>query len=444
MFIVSIIGRPNVGKSSLFNRIIGKRVAVVDDMPGVTRDRHYHDASWNGCSFMVVDTGGLEHATEEGMAREIDKQVMIACEESDVILFLVEAVVGPTNQDVLIAKGLRKHDKNKVVLVINKAESKQAAFELGAFYSLGFSPVFPVSSLHGKGVGDLLDHVCDMLRHVEKPIVTTIDKEGCLRVAIVGRPNSGKSSLLNRLVKKERMIVSAAPGTTRDSIDTEIDHDGTPIILIDTAGLRKKSRVDDDVEYYCNIRALESVKRSDLCLLMVDAADGIQEQDLRIVKHIQSNHKGFILCWNKWDLVEKDHMTFDHLVAQTRKTYRELRHVPMVSISALTGQRASHVLDLAVDVYKRMTTQVPLEGLREKVKEWTMLHPHPVTANEALRILSCDQFVARYPVFRFFAKNAKNARASYKRYLENKIYENYGFDGCPVVIEFHNPRSTHK
>jgi GTP-binding protein len=236
------------------------------------------------------------------------------------------------------------------------------------------------------------------------------------------------------------MIVSSAPGTTRDSIDTEIDHNGTPIILIDTAGLRKKSHVNDDVEYYCNIRALESVKRSDLCLLMVDAADGIQEQDLRIVKHIQTNHKGFVLCWNKWDLVEKDHMTFDHLAAQSRKSYRELRHVPMMSISALTGQRTAQVLDLAVKVYKRMTALVPLDGFREKVKEWTRLHPHPVTANEAMRIISCDQFVARYPVFRFFAKNARNARASYKRYLENKIYENYEFDGCPVVVEFHNPR----
>ena len=443
MFTVSIIGRPNVGKSSLFNRIIGKRIAVVDGMPGVTRDRHYHDAAWNGCSFMVVDTGGLEHTTEEGMAREIEKQVMIACEESDVILFLVEAMVGPTSLDALIAKGLRKHDKNKVVLVINKAESKQAAFEVGSFYTLGFGEGFPVSSVHGKGVGDLLDHVCGLLREVKKPVVTTIDKDGCLKIAIVGRPNSGKSSLLNRLVKQQRMIVSSAPGTTRDSIDTEIDHKGTPIVLIDTAGLRKKSRVNDDVEYYCNIRALESVKRSDLCLLMVDAADGIQEQDLRIVKHIQSNHKGFILCWNKWDLVEKDHMTFDHLVAQTRKAFRELRYVPMVSISALTGQRTAHVLDLAVEVYTRMTSRVPPEDLREKVKEWIKLHPHPVTSNEAVRITSCDQFVARYPVFRFFTKNARSARASYKRYLENKIYENYKFDGCPVVIEFHNPRNPH-
>jgi GTP-binding protein len=443
MFIVSIIGRPNVGKSSLFNRIIGKRVAVVDDMPGVTRDRHYHDAAWNGCGFMLVDTGGLEHATEEGMAREIDKQVLIACEESDVILFLVEAIVGPTNLDVLIAKRLRKQDKSKVILVINKAESKQATFEMGAFFKLGFPEVFPVSSIHGKGVGDLLDSVVELLRQVKKPIVTAIDKIDCLRIAIVGRPNAGKSSLLNRLVNQERMIVSDAPGTTRDSIDTEIEYKGSSIVLIDTAGLRKKSHVDDDVEYYCNIRALESVKRSDLCLLMVDAADGIQEQDLRIVKHIQTNHKGFILCWNKWDLVEKDHTTFDHLMAQTKKTYRELRHIPMVSISALTGQRSTHVLDLAMEVYARMTATVPLNDLREKVKEWIKLHPHPVTANESVQITGCDQFLARYPVFRFFAKNARNARASYKRYLENKIYETYDFDGCPVVIEFHN-KGVHK
>jgi GTP-binding protein len=418
-------------------------IAVVDDMPGVTRDRHYHDAAWNGCGFMLVDTGGLEHATEEGMAREIDKQVLIACEESDVILFLVEAIVGPTNLDVLIAKRLRKQDKSKVILVINKAESKQATFEMGAFFKLGFPEVFPVSSIHGKGVGDLLDSVVELLRQVKKPIVTTIDKIDCLRIAIVGRPNAGKSSLLNRLVNQERMIVSDAPGTTRDSIDTEIEYKGSSIVLIDTAGLRKKSHVDDDVEYYCNIRALESVKRSDLCLLMVDAADGIQEQDLRIVKHIQTNHKGFILCWNKWDLVEKDHTTFDHLMAQTKKTYRELRHIPMVSISALTGQRSTHVLDLAMEVYARMTATVPLNDLREKVKEWIKLHPHPVTANESVQITGCDQFLARYPVFRFFAKNARNARASYKRYLENKIYETYDFDGCPVVIEFHN-KGVHK
>ena len=442
MLIVSIIGRPNVGKSSLFNRIIGKRVAVVDDMPGVTRDRHYHDAAWNGCSFMLVDTGGLEHAAHEGMAREIDKQVLIACEESDVILFLVEAIVGPTDLDVLIAKRLRKQDKSKVVLVVNKAESKQATFEMAAFFKLGFPEVFPVSSIHGKGVGDLLDRVAELLRQVKKPVAITIDKDDCPRIAIVGRPNAGKSSLLNRLVKQERMIVSAAPGTTRDSIDTEIEYKGSPIVLIDTAGLRKKSHVDDDVEYYCNIRALESVKRSDLCLLMVDAEGGIQEQDLRIVKHIQANRKGFVLCWNKWDLVEKDHTTFDHIVAQSRKTYRELKHVPMVSISALTGQRASLVLDRALEVYARMTATVPLEDLREKVKEWVKVHPHPVTANEAVQITGCDQFLARYPVFRFFAKNARNARESYKRYLANKIYETYDFDGCPISIEFHDKRSN--
>jgi GTPase len=435
MYTVSIVGRPNVGKSSLFNRILGKRVAVVDGTPGVTRDRQYRDASWNGCDFTLVDTGGLDVGAREGMPLEIAKQVAIACEESDVILFLVDATVGVTDMDALIARRLRK-EKSIVLLVINKAESKRSMFEIGDFVSLGLGEGLPVSALHGTSIGDLLDNVCTALRTSKKPAKPFQPVSG-LRIAIVGRPNAGKSSLVNKLVKEERMIVTPQPATTRDSIDTAMDYNGTPVVLIDTAGLRKKANVHDAVEYYCNVRSLESIRRCDVCVLMIDSSLGIEEQDLKIIRQIMLLHKGAIVCFNKWDIFPKDHTTFDHLVANARETYMELRHVPMVSISALTGQRATQVIDIAIKIKARMETRVPPADLRGKVKEWERVHPHPVTTKGALKILSADQVAGSYPIFRFFSKNAKYAGTSYKRFLANKIYETYDFEGCPVAIEFH-------
>jgi GTP-binding protein len=437
MYTVSIVGRPNVGKSSLFNRFLGKRVAVVHGMPGVTRDRQYRDTSWTGCDFTLVDTGGLDVGAREGMPFEIAKQATIACEESDIILFLVDATVGVTDLDTLIARRLRKEKHAAVFLVINKAESKKALLGTGDFVSLGFGEGFLVSAIHGKGVGDLLDKICDTLRTRENQIRKLNTFADGIKIAVVGRPNAGKSSLVNKLVKQERMIVTPMPATTRDSIDTAMDYNGTPIILIDTAGLRKKANVKDDVEYYCNVRALESIRRCDVCVLMIDSTIGIEEQDLKIVRQILLMHKGLLACFNKWDIRSKDHTTFDRLAAHARKTYRELRHVPMVSISALTGQRIEKVLDSAIAIHKRMESLVPLADLHEKVKEWVRLHPHPVATNGELRIMSSDQLASRYPIFRFFSTNAKNAVTSYKRYLANNIYETYDFEGCPVAIEFH-------
>jgi GTPase len=437
MYTVSVVGRPNVGKSSLFNRIIGKRVAVVEDTPGVTRDRQYHEATWNGCDFTLVDTGGLDVGANQGMPLEIAKQAAIACSESDVILLLVDATVGVTDMDVLIARRLRK-EKKPVLLVINKAESKRTLYETGDFISLGFGEGFPISALHGTGVGDLLDTIYARLMEVKKPLTLSETTVSGLRIAIVGRPNAGKSSLVNKLVKQDRMIVTPIPATTRDSIDTAMDYNGTSVVLIDTAGLRKKANVKDAVEYYCNIRSLESIRRCDVCVLMVDSTLGIEEQDLKIVRQILLMRKGVLVCFNKWDIRPKDHKTFDHLTASARKTYMELAHVPMVSISALTGQRATQVIEIAIKIKARMETLIPPEDFRAKVKEWVRVHPHPVTANEAVRILSADQLPISFPLFRFFSTNAKNARTSYKRYLANKIYETYDFEGCPVVIEFHN------
>jgi GTPase len=444
MYTVSIVGRPNVGKSSLFNRILGRRVAVVHGTPGVTRDRQYRDATWNGCNFTIVDTGGLDVGAREGMPLEIAKQAGVACEESDIILFLVDATNGVTDLDTLIARRLRKEKGAPVLLVINKAESKQALLEKGSFVSLGLGEGFAISALHGRGVGDLLDTVCAMLGKLEKP---SRKKDGFaegIKIAIVGRPNAGKSSLINKLVNQERMIVSPVPATTRDSIDTAMDHNGTPLILIDTAGLRKKANVKDDVEYYCNVRTIESIQRCDVCVLMIDSTIGIEEQDLKIVRQIELMHKGLLVCFNKWDIRAKDHKTFDHMVAYTRKTYRELHHVPMVSISAFTGQRATQVLDYAIKIKDRMATFIAADEFKAKAKEWIREHPHPVMSTGALRILAADQLPARYPIFRFFSTNAKSAATSYKRYLENKIYETYDFEGCPVIIEFHEARRKPK
>jgi GTP-binding protein len=437
MYTVSIVGRPNVGKSSLFNRILGKRVAVVDDTPGVTRDRQYRDATWDGCDFTLVDTGGLDVGAREGIPLEIAKQAAIACEESDAILFMVDAMVGITDMDALIARRLRK-EKGAVLLVINKAESKRTQYETGAFVSLGFGEGHPISSLHGTGVGDLLDEVCTALRARKVPPKNPHEAVSGLRIAIVGRPNAGKSSLVNKLIKQDRMIVTPQPATTRDSIDTAMVHNGTPVVLIDTAGLRKKANVHDDVEYYCNVRSIESIRRCDVCVLMIDSSLGIEEQDLKIVRQIMLLHKGILVCFNKWDIFPKDHTTFDHLVANARETYMELRHVPMVSISALTGQRATQVLDISIKIKARMETKVPLADFKENVKEWERVHPHPVTTKGGLRILAADQVAGAYPIFRFFSANAKYAGTSYKRYLANKIYETYDLEGCPVGVEFHN------
>ena len=438
MFIVSVVGRPNVGKSCLFNRIIGRRVAVVDDVPGVTRDRHYHDTRWNGLGFTLVDTGGLDDTTKEAMALEIAKQVRIACDESDVILFLVDANSGVTEPDLIIARRLRKLGREKVLLVINKAESKLALAESGAFVALGLGEGMLVSGLHGKGVGDLLDAICVRLKAVKSPIRKPLTADEGLRIAVVGRPNAGKSSLVNKLVHADRMIVSPAPGTTRDSIDTAMEYKGNTVILIDTAGLRKKANVTNDVEYHCNLRAIESIGRCDIAVLMIDSTQGIEEQDLKIVRQILSLHKGILVCFNKWDLRVKDHTTFDHLAAYNRKEYMELRNVPMVSASALTGQRVTRVIDDALTIKMRMGTQLARDDFREHVREWIRVQPHPVTDNLPVKIVKFDQCGERYPLFRFFAFNAKNARESYKRYLANKIYETYDFDGCPVVIEFKN------
>ncbi len=434
--IVSVIGRPNVGKSSLFNRIIGKRIAVVDDMPGVTRDRNYFAASWQGLDFMLVDTGGMLPDVHTGLPEAIHEQVRIAVKESAAILFIVDALTGMTDLDLLIAKQIRRTSSDKVILVVNKAESRSTSFDLDTFRALGLGEPSAISALHGIGIGDMLDKVAIVIERSQKDNKHDHKDAPALKLAIIGRPNAGKSSLTNRLLRQNRMIVDSTPGTTRDAIDSEMIHNDKRIVLIDTAGLRKKSHVKHDVEYYSNLRALESIERCDICALIIDVTQGIGVQDLRILRKILEIRKGVILVWNKWDIMEKDHKTFDVLAAETRRQYAELKTIPMVSISALTGQRATVIIDTALEVKARMGVRLGASEFEDNVFAWTRVHPHPAIPGDPVRFLGAKQVEAYFPFFRFFVTNPDEIAPSYTRYLLRKIHETYDFMGCPVVLEF--------
>ncbi|MBN1307324.1 MAG: ribosome biogenesis GTPase Der [Chitinispirillaceae bacterium] len=435
--IISIIGRPNVGKSCLFNRIIGKRRAVVDDKPGVTRDRNYYTTEWNGETVMLVDTGGLLPADRRALPRAVSEQVRIALSESAAVLFLVDATTGPTDIDLQIARQIRRKASERVLCIVNKAESRRILDETGMFQSLGLGKAYPVSALHGSGVADVLDEAIAIIRAKRAGEATSsVQFDPLVRLAIVGRPNTGKSSLVNMLLRKKRMIVDDEPGTTRDAVDSLMTYHGGRIVLIDTAGLRKKSHVKHDMEYYANLRALESIERCDVCALLVDVTGNIGLQDLRIVHRIIESRKGVLLAWNKWDLLSKDHKTFDQLVAQSRRQYKELRFIPMIAVSALTGQRTTTVVEMALQIKERLVLRVGVTEFEDHFFSWVRTHPHPAVPENPVRFLGAKQIAAPFPLFHFFTSNPKGVVPSYHRYLMNKIYETYNFQGCPVVIEY--------
>lgn len=433
--VVSIVGRPNVGKSTLFNRILGRRAAVVDNAPGVTRDRNYQPASWCGHEFTLIDTGGLIPTARDAIPVEIHKHVDVAVDESAVIIFLVEAGAGPTDLDLLIARRLKKRRPGKVILVANKAESEESRNEAIRHMALGCGEPEAISALLGQGVGDLLDRVCSLLD--ESPMTQPpSDRDLTLSIAVVGRPNAGKSSLVNKLLRSERMIVDHVPGTTRDAIDSFMVYKGNRIRLIDTAGLRRKSQVRGNIEYYCNLRALDSIGRCDVCILMVDAAIGLGEQDLKITAHVHKSRKGMVVCFNKWDLVHKDEHTFDRLVAETRRTYAEMQHVPIISTSAVTGQRVLHTMNAALQVHEQMGNRVPAADLRDTFFAWTRSHTHPVVSGKQVKFLGIKQIKTAHPRFVCFCTNPGAVVAAYRRYIVNNLHEKYDFFGCTVVLEF--------
>jgi GTP-binding protein len=435
--IVAIVGRPNVGKSSFFNRLIGMRKAIIADLPGTTRDRLYGDTDWNGRAFTVVDTAGLlfeeedENAPLAEIARRVREQAELAIAEADAIIFMVDAVEGMTTADAEVAEVLRATYK-PVILAANKADNRERSLNAVEFYALNLGEPIPMSAYHGIGTGDVLDRVAEVL-----PVVEEETDEAAVKIAIVGRPNVGKSSLLNRLLGEERSVVSAVPGTTRDSIDTPLDVDGTRVLLIDTAGIRRRGKVERGIEKYSVLRALRTVERADVALLLIDAEEGVTAQDTHIAGMILDELKGVAILVNKWDLIVKDNDTFTAFTRHVREQFNFIPYAPLLFISAQTGQRVDQIIPLALEIAQQRQRRIPTSELNTLLRE--AVYEHPPTAihkGAHLRIYYATQPQADPPVFLFFANNAEQIHWGYERYLENRIRERYGFTGTPLKIVF--------
>jgi GTP-binding protein len=430
--IVAIVGRPNVGKSTLFNRIIGERDAIVDPQSGVTRDRHYGEAQWNGKKFTVIDTGGYVPESKDVFEAAIREQVWIAIEEADVIVFVVDGITGVTPLDVEIAKILRQTNK-KVVLAVNKIDNEKSEIYTAQFYELGVGEPFPISALHGRKIGDFLDEVVKDLSSVDGE---EKNEEDQIKVAIVGQPNVGKSSFVNAVLGENRTIVTDIPGTTRDSIDTQFEYNGNKFLLIDTAGLRKRSKVKESIEFYSAIRALKALQRCDVAVVMLDATCGLERQDLRIIGEAAELKKGIVIAVNKWDLVEKDANTaleYEHALKSRLKVFD---YVPVVFISAKTKQRIFKVLDLAKVVHDERAKRIKTSELNKVLFPIVKETPPPAVSGKEIKIRYVTQVKSSPPVFAFFANFPDDIPEHYKRFLENKIRENFGFIGVPLTIIF--------
>lgn len=427
--IVAIVGRPNVGKSTLFNKVVGERAAIVKDIPGVTRDRLYRDADWLDTQFLLVDTGGLEPNTKDYILSKVKQQAMVAMEEADVILFVVDGKSGVTALDEEVATVLRRK-KKPVILVINKIDNPTKQQDLlYEFYGLGFETVIPVSSEHKKNLGDLLDEVKAAIETVEE-----IEVEEGLKIAIIGRPNTGKSSLTNKIMGEERTIVSDMAGTTRDAIDTSFELEDRKYILIDTAGIRRKSKVDESLEYYSVLRAIKAIKRSDICFLILDGEEGITEQDKRIAGIAHEEKKPIIVTINKWDLVSKDTYTMKKYEEELRTHLQFLSYAPFEFISALTGKRVMNLIEKSNSIYEEYNKRISTGLLNQVLKEATTLTPPPTRKGRVLKINYATQVSTAPPKFVLFANSPELVHFSYVRYIENKFREAFGFDGSPIEI----------
>jgi len=428
---VVIAGRPNVGKSSLFNRILGRRAAVVHDREGVTRDRHFQEKEYNGKRFMIVDTGGFMPKVEGTLDEQVRDQIGVALDEASLVLFVTDGRTGLTAQDENFAK-LVMRKRRPMILVVNKTEKPDDARAAAEAWSLGMGEPFPVSAISGSGVRDLLDKIAGMLPETE-----AVDgPDTTLRFAVLGRPNSGKSTLVNALLGENRLVTSAIAGTTRDSIDTELEFKGRKIRLTDTAGLRKKARVNDEVEKFSNLRALEAIRRSQVCLLLIDTPDEIGEQDFRIVQKIQEAGKGLIIGLNKWDLMEADDKTFDKTVAEILYRNPELEGIPIVSISALTGKRVERVLDLAFEVKDNLAKILGRENVIKFFQEVVETYPHPHTSQGPARMLRACQVMVDPVAIAFEVGHPERVMPSYARYLKKKAMEFFDLKGVPLRIWF--------
>lgn len=428
--VVTLVGRPNVGKSTLFNRLIEERLAIVEDVPGTTRDRIYADARWGGLTLTFVDTGGLLPDSNGDLMASVRDQVEIAIAEAEVIVFLVDAKEGLTATDLDIAALLRRCNK-PVILAANKADNesrRQAAVE---FYELGLGDPYPISALHGTGTGDLLDAILDVV----PPEQPEEEAEG-VRIAIVGRPNVGKSLLLNTILGEDRMIVSDKPGTTRDAVDSLVEWDGQPVTLIDTAGIRRRGRIEPGVERYSVIRALRAIQRSDVVLLLIDAVDGITAQDAHIAGYVVEEARGVVIVVNKWDLIEKDSHTMDAYTGEIRQALKFISYAPLVFVSALTGQRVGRALDVALRVQEARSHRAPTGQLNRVLRDAVLSHSPPSKRGKRLKIYYATQAGTAPPSFVFFVNDPQLLHFSYRRYLGNKLREAFGFEGSPLRLSF--------
>jgi len=427
-WLVALVGRPNVGKSTLFNRILGHRQAIVDDMPGVTRDRLYADADWAGKSFTVVDTGGLVPESEDTMETAIREQAQIAIEQANLILYVVDAADGLLPGDREIADILRRAEK-RVLLIVNKSDGEAKESALGEFYSLGLGEPMPVSALGGRRIGDLLDAITHDIPETE-----TEDTDTRLKVAIIGKPNVGKSSLVNALLQEERHIVTEIPGTTRDPIDAVLKHYGEEIVLIDTAGLRKRSRIKESVELYSAVRTVKSIERCDVAVVLLDARDGLDHQDLRIIETAVTKRRPVILAVNKWDIVEKDENTSRAFERALREKLRVYDYIPIIFISALKKQRVFKLIDVIKRVDAEQKKRIVTSQLNQALGPDMETHPPRSKSGKEIKIKFVTQVKSSPPVFAFFCNEPKLVEDNYIRYLENRIREHFGFEGVPILV----------
>ncbi|NHE58407.1 ribosome biogenesis GTPase Der [Cyclobacterium plantarum] len=431
--IVAIVGRPNVGKSTFFNRLIEERKAIEDNLSGVTRDRHYGHAQWGGKFFSVIDTGGYVTGSDDVFEKEIRKQVKLAIEEASVILFVVDCIDGLTDLDTEFARELRSTDK-PVFMVANKADNLDKMLMANEFYALGLGEetIFPISSSSGSGIGDLLDEVIKKFpdEGEEDP------DEGVPKIAILGRPNVGKSSFLNALIGKERSIVTDEAGTTRDAIHTRYQLYGKDYILTDTAGIRKKAKVKEDIEFYAVMRSLRTLEDSDVVIVMVDATRGLESQDVNLISLAIKNNKGIMIMVNKWDLIEKDHKTMLTFKEDMSQKLGENKWIPIIFISALTKQRIFQAMELAMKVYDNKHRKVPTSKLNELILPEIEKYPPPANKGKYIKIKYITQLPTKNPVFAFFCNLPQYIKSPYTRFLENRLRENFDFEGVPVKITY--------
>lgn len=428
--IVAIVGRPNVGKSTFFNRLIQRREAIVDATSGVTRDRHYGKTDWNGREFSIIDTGGYVVGSDDIFEQEIDKQVNLAIEEADAIIFMVDVEDGILGMDEAVADLLRRCQK-PVFLAVNKVDSAKRMLDATEFYALGFEQIFPISGMNGSGSGELLDAVVEQL-----PLREDTNDENLPRFAVVGRPNAGKSSFINTLIGEDRYIVTDIAGTTRDAIDTKYNRFGFEFNLVDTAGIRRKAKVKEDLEFYSVMRSVRAIENADVCILMVDASRGFEKQDLNIFWLIERNRKGVVILVNKWDLIEKQTNTAKEFEAQIRKEIAPFSDVPIIFISTLNKQRIYKAIEKAVEVYQNRSKRIKTSDLNELMLPIIEATPPPAIKGKYIKIKYCMQLPTPLPQFVFFANLPQYVKDPYRRFVENKLRQNFNFEGVPIDIFF--------